>query len=145
MSFSSQFQLRRNSNFKIQDPQKNITKTNHFARCRRRQIYCLHEIPDLGGADFYRARATTAPVRNRLRMPAVGHNRERFLLRHELVSARLRGKIRPRGTETSWSRGRKRSRLWPAAGILRLFLTGAVVARALYKSAPPRSGISCKQ
>ena len=96
------------------------------------RIYSMLEIPDLGCADFYRARATTAPVSNRLRMPAAGHNRERFLTRHELVSARLRGKIRPRGTETSWSRGRKRSRLWPAAGILRLFLTGAaVVARAL--------------
>ena len=30
------------------------------------------EIPDLGRADFYRARATTAPVRNRLRMPTAG-------------------------------------------------------------------------
>ena len=70
--------------------QENLIQGNVVER-----IYSMLEIPDLGCADFYRARATTAPVSNRFRMPTVGHNRKRFLLRHELVSARLRGKIRP--------------------------------------------------
>ena len=61
--------------------QENLIQGNVVER-----IYSMLEIPDLGCADFYRARATTAPVRNRLRMPAAGHNRKRFLPRDELVS-----------------------------------------------------------
>ena len=102
----------------------------------------VHEIPDLGCADFQRARATTPPVRNRLGMPTAGHSRERALLRDELVSLRRWRILRRRCTETSLSRRSARSRLWPAVGILRRFLTGGVVARALWKSAHPRSGIS---
>ena len=33
----------------------------------------MREIPDLGYADFQRARATTPPLRNRLGMPTAGH------------------------------------------------------------------------
>ena len=105
----------------------------------------VHEIPDLGCADFQRARATTPPVRNRLRIPAARHNRERALLRDELVSVHRRRKIRHRRREMSSSRRSARSRLWPAVGILRRFLTGGVVARALWKSAHPTSGISCTE
>ena len=105
----------------------------------------VHEIPDLGCADFQRARATTPPVRNRLRMPTARHNRERALLRDELVSVHRRRKLRHRRRETSSSRRSARSRLWPAVGILRRFLTGGVVARALWKSAHPTSGISCTE
>ena len=98
----------------------------------------VREIPDLGCADFQRARATTPPVRNRLRMPTARHNRERALLRDELVSVHRRRKIRHRRRETSSSRRSARSRLWPAVGILSRLLTGGVVARALWKSAHPR-------
>ena len=105
----------------------------------------MREIPDLGCADFQRARATTPPVRNRLRIPAARHNRERALLRDELVSVHRRRKLRHRRRETSSSRRSARSRLWPAVGILRRFLTGGVVARALWKSAHPTSGISCTE
>ena len=105
----------------------------------------MHEIPDVGCADLQRARATTPPVRNRLRMPAARHNRERALLRDELVSLRRWRNLRGRCTETSSSRRSACSRLWRAVGILRRFLTGGVVARALWKSAHPRSGISCTE
>ena len=105
----------------------------------------VHEIPDLGCADFQRARATTPPVRNRLRIPTAGHSRERALLRDELVSLRRWRILRRRCTETSSSRRSARSRLWPAVGILRRFLSGGVVARALWKSAHPTSGISCTE
>ena len=53
--------------------------------------------------------------------------------------------LRGRCTETSSSRRSARSRLWRAVGILRRFLTGGVVARALWKSAHPTSGISCTE
>ena len=61
----------------------------------------MHEIPDLGCVDFQRARATTPPVRNRLRIPTARHNRERALLRDELVSVHRRRKLRHRRRETS--------------------------------------------
>ena len=107
------------------------------------KTFSVHEIPDLGCADFQRARATTPPVSNRLGMPTAHHSRERALLRDELVSLRRWRNLRRRCTETSSSRRSARSRLWPAVGIPRRFLTGGVVARALWKSAHPRSGISC--
>ena len=102
----------------------------------------MHEIPDVGCADFQRARATTPPVSNRLGMPTALHSRELALLRDELVSLRRWRNLRGRCTETSSSRRSACSRLWRAVGILRRFLTGGVVARALWKSAHPRSGIS---
>ena len=105
----------------------------------------MHEIPDLGCADFQRARATTPPVRNRLRMPTAHHNHERALLRDELVSVHRPRKLRHRRRETSSSRRSARSRLWRAVGIPRRLLTGGVVARALWKSAHPTSGISCTE
>ena len=70
--------------------QENLIQGNVVER-----IYSMLKIPDLGRADFYRARATTAPVRKSLRMPAAGHNRERFLPRDQLVSV-PRGRILPR-------------------------------------------------
>ena len=47
------------------------------------KTFSVHEIPDVGCADFQRARATTPPVSNRLGMPTARHNRERALLRNE--------------------------------------------------------------
>ena len=111
-------------------------------RRAEKQAFVPGGLPDLGCADFQRARATTPPVRNRLRIPAARHNRERALLRDELVSLRRWRILRRRCTETSSARRSARSRLWPAVGIPRRFLTGGVVARALWKSAHPRSGIS---
>ena len=134
-------------------PEIPAPKFRHFARSSQTCTFLkkrlsekykssVREIPDLGCADFQSARATTPPLRNRLRMPTAGHSRERALLRDELVSVHRRRKIRHRRRETSSSRRSARSRLWPAVGILRRFLTGGVVARALWKSAYPRSGIS---
>ena len=70
--------------------QENLIQDNVVER-----IYSMLEIPDLGCADFHRARATTPPLKNRLRIPAAGHNRERFLPRDQLVSV-PRGRILPR-------------------------------------------------
>ena len=124
-----------------------LSQTCTFLKKRLSEKYksSVREIPDLGYADFQRARATTPPARNRLGIPAARHNRERALLRDELVSLRRWRNLRRRCTETSSSRRSARSRLWRAAGILRRFLTGGVVARALWKSAHPRSGISCTE
>ena len=65
-----------------------LSQTCTFLKKRLSKKYksSVREIPDLGYADFRRARATTPPVRNRLRIPAARHNRERALLRDELVS-----------------------------------------------------------
>ena len=137
-------------------PEIPAPKFRHFARSSQTCTFLkkrlsekykssVREIPDLGYADFQRARATTPPVRNRLRMPTAHHNHERALLRDELVSVHRPRKLRHRRRETSSLRRSARSRLWRAAGILRRFLTGGVVARALWKSAHPRSGISCTE
>ena len=64
-------------------------------RSQGQRINSVLEILDLGRDDFHRARATTSLLRNRLRMPAAGHNRERFLPRDQLVSV-PRGRILPR-------------------------------------------------
>ena len=69
--------------------QENLIQDNVVER-----IYPMLKIPDLGRADFHRARATIAPASNRFRMPTVGHNRKRFLLRDELVSV-PQGRILP--------------------------------------------------
>ena len=137
-------------------PEIPAPKFRHFARSSQTCTFLkkrlsekykssVREIPDLGYADFQRARATTPPARNRLRIPAARHNRERALLRDELVSVHRRRKLRHRRRETSSSRRSARSRLWRAVGIPRRLLTGGVVARALWKSAHPTSGISCTE
>ena len=122
-----------------------------FAFCRRRPIageplgirarYCLGRVPCREGlvgqptvslpANFPSGNAQTPPKKS-----------PRAPLRDELVSVHRRRKIRHRRRETSSSRRSARSRLWPAVGILGRLLTGRIVARALWKSAHPRSGIS---
>ena len=137
-------------------PEIPAPKFRHFARSSQTCTFLkkrlsekykssVREIPDLGYADFQRARATTPPVRNRLGMPTAHHNHERALLRDELVSVHRPRKLRHRRRETSSSRRSARSRLWRAVGIPRRLLTGGVVARALWKSAHPTSGISCTE
>ena len=150
MPLSSQFQPARGQ------PEIPAPKFRHFARSSQTCSFLkkrlsekykssVREIPDLGYADFQRARATTPPVRNRLGMPTAHHNHERALLRDELVSVHRPRKLRHRRRETSSLRRSARSRLWRTVGILRRFLTGGVVARALWKSAHPTSGISCTE
>ena len=106
-------------------PEIPAPKFRHFARSSQTCTFLkkrlsekykssVREIPDLGYADFQRARATTPPVRNRLRMPTAHHNHERALLRDELVSVHRPRKLRHRRRETSSSRRSARSRLWRA-------------------------------
>ena len=98
-----------------------LSQTCTFLKKRLSEKYksSVREIPDLGyhDADFQRARATTPPVRNRLRMPTAHHNHERALLRDKLVSVHRPRKLRHRRRETSSSRRSARSRLWPAVSI----------------------------
>ena len=111
---------------------------------RERRRLLRHEIPDPPRAEFHGARTTSPPRTVRLRIRAASYNRKRDLPRDELVSLRRWRNLRRRRTETSSALRRPRSCMSPAARILRRFVRGGLVARALWNSASAVSGISSR-
>ena len=93
-------------------------------------------------AELQRLRATCQPRTYRFGIPAASHIRERTLPSDEFVSPRLRRKLRHRRGRTNSSIEDASSRMWPVRGILKRFVRGGLVARALWIQPKPKSGTS---